>query len=145
MRILSTCLVAGFAVAVAGCGEPHKSARGFHLPDGDPVRGQAAFVELKCNACHTVSGVELPPPVVETAPVQLGGPTHYVRTDGSLVTAIVDPSHELAATFRPRRVASSHISPMGDFTEAMTVRDLIDVVAFLQEHYEVFPPDLAGR
>jgi hypothetical protein len=29
---------------------------------------------------------------------------------------------------------------MGDFADAMTVRQLIDLVAFLQAHYEVVPP-----
>jgi hypothetical protein len=77
--------------------------------------------------------------------VRLGGPTQYVRTDGSLVTSIVEPSHALAAAYRPQRVASTRISPMGDFSETMTVRELIDLVAFLQAHYEVFPPDVAAR
>jgi hypothetical protein len=145
MRVLLTFLAVCFAVGLAGCGEPQKSARGFHLPDGDPVRGKAAFVELKCNSCHAVSGVELEAPIAEDVEVQLGGPTPYVRTDGSLVTAIVDPSHALAATYRPQRVASRHVSPMGDFSEAMSVRELIDIVAFLQQQYEVYPPDLSGR
>jgi hypothetical protein len=29
---------------------------------------------------------------------------------------------------------------MGDYSEAMTVRQLIDLVAFLQSRYEVQPP-----
>jgi hypothetical protein len=29
---------------------------------------------------------------------------------------------------------------MGDFTEAMTARELIDLVAFLQSRYTVVPP-----
>lgn len=144
MRILTASFLACLGLALVGCGEPHKSARGFHLPDGDPARGQATFVALKCHSCHTVAGVDLPPPVAEVVE-PLGGATHYVRTDGSLVTEIIDPSHSLAARYRPVRVASTRQSPMGDFSETMTVRELIDIVAFLQEHYEVFPPDLAAR
>jgi len=68
-----------------------------------------------------------------------------VITDGALVTAIIDPSHSLASRYRLVRVATTRQSPMGDFGEVLTVRELIDVVAFLQEHYEVFPPDLATR
>lgn len=142
MRILEAVCVAGLSVALAGCGEPHKSARGFHLPDGDAGQGRATFVDLKCHSCHTVAGVDLPAPVAEVVH-PLGGPTHYVRTDGSLVTAIIDPSHSLASRYRPVRVATTRQSPMGDFSETLTVRELIDIVAFLQEHYEVFPPDLA--
>jgi hypothetical protein len=144
MRILGMSLAVCVAAALVGCGEPQKSARGFHLPDGDPEQGQATFVELKCNSCHTVAGVELPAPVAEVEH-PLGGRTQYVRTDGALVTAIIAPSHTLAASFRPHRVASTRLSPMGDFSEAMTVHELIDVVAFLQEHYEVVAPDLSAR
>lgn len=143
MRIALSSMGLCVVVALAGCGQPSKSARGFHLPDGDPARGQATFVELKCNSCHTVVGADLPAPVVEPASrVTLGGPTTRLRTDGMLFTSIVDPSHELIAGYRPRPAGFGHQSVMGDFSETMTVRELIDIVAFLQSSYVVIPPDL---
>jgi hypothetical protein len=33
---------------------------------------------------------------------------------------------------------------MGDFSETMTVRQLVDLVAFLQSRYEVRPPDVVA-
>jgi hypothetical protein len=34
---------------------------------------------------------------------------------------------------------------MGDFSEALTVRQLVDIVAFLQSTYEVQPPAPAAQ
>jgi len=34
---------------------------------------------------------------------------------------------------------------MGEFSDAMTVRDLINVVAFVQSHYEVVTPPPAVK
>lgn len=139
--------IAGVALAFWGaalawsCGPPHKSSSGFHIPDGDPMAGQAAFLELKCNSCHEVKGVALPPPVATPpVPVVLGGETPRARTDGELVAAIVEPSHKLAPAYPRNRLKSGDLSRMGDFSDAMTVRELIDIVAFLQAHYTVVPP-----
>ena len=129
------------ALGALSCGPPQKSSAGFHLPDGDPVAGQAAFVDLKCNACHRVAGVDLPAPVADpVVPVSLGGRTPRARTDGELVGAIVDPSHKLAPGYPKANLKSGDLSRMGDFSDVMTVRQLIDIVGFLQAHYEVVPP-----
>jgi mono/diheme cytochrome c family protein len=140
------CLLAG--LALCGCEAPHKSARGFHLPDGDPVRGRAAFVELRCSSCHSVNGVALPKPTADPPlPFVLGDASASSFTDGELVTAILDPSHDITQA-SPAGVQSGRLSRMGDFTEAMTVRQLVDIVAFLQQHtvarMEV-PPAMAAR
>jgi mono/diheme cytochrome c family protein len=141
MRLHSIGVVALAATFSLACAEGRKSGAGFRLPDGDPVRGEAVFVAQKCNACHQVDGVRLPAPVADPAvPVVLGGETIRVRTEGELVTAIVHPSHSLAFGYRNEDVASGRLSRMGDFSESMSVRDLIDVVAFLQSHYVVTNP-----
>lgn len=131
-------LVVLSTLALCGCEAPRKSAAGFHLPDGDPVRGRAAFVELRCHACHAVAGVtDLPKPVADPPlPFVLGGKSAVVRTDGEMVTAILDPSHRITMA-SPAGVQSGRLSRMGDFTEAMTVRQLIDLVAFVHAHTEV--------
>jgi mono/diheme cytochrome c family protein len=135
-----------FATLALACERGPKSAAGFRLPDGDVARGQASFVALKCNACHRVAGTDLPGPVAEpSVPVELGGRVARAKTDGELVTAIVDPSHRLAPGYPRAAVQSGSLSRMGDFSEAMTVRDLIDVVAFLQSRYEVVPPAVPIR
>jgi mono/diheme cytochrome c family protein len=132
-------------LALLGCVVGEKSAHGFRLPDGDPAHGRQVFLDLKCNACHEVAGEDLPGPVADPPlGFELGGVVTSVKTDGELVTAIVDPSHRLVAASPPDRVASGGLSRMGDFSEAMTVRDLIDVVAYLHTRYEVVSPSSIG-
>jgi hypothetical protein len=125
--------------ALTACAGPRSSV-GFRLPPGDADKGQAAFVELRCHSCHEVAGTPLPPPVAEPpVPVRLGGVVTAYRTDGELVTAIVNPSHRLARGYG-EGVRSGNRSRMGDFNEAMTVGQLVDLVAFLQSRYDVQPP-----
>jgi mono/diheme cytochrome c family protein len=136
--IVAASLLAALSLA---CSPGRKSAAGFYLPDGDPVKGQAVFTSLKCHSCHRVAGLELPDPVVEPpVPVELGGEAPRARTDGELVTAIIAPSHRLEPGYRRQEMVSGNLSRMGDFTEAMTARELIDLVAFLQSRYTVVPP-----
>jgi hypothetical protein len=129
--------IAASLAILAGC-NGQRSPSGFRLPEnGDPERGKAAFVELGCHQCHPVAGVELPPASADSKiSLGLGGRVHEVRTDGYLVTSIIHPSHKIR---RYAGAASSEESPMPDYTEQMTVRQLIDIVAFLQAHYEVIP------
>lgn len=42
-------------------------------------------------------------------------------------------------------VAQGRLSRMGDYSEAMTVRELVDLVAFLQSRYRVVPAEYHYR
>ena len=110
---------------------------GFHLPQGDADRGREAFIALGCNVCHSVAGRE--PPLSGPGTVILGGDTARVKTYGDLVTSIVNPSHEVA---RDYRISAARQSPMtfAFLNEVVTVQQLFDIVAFLQDEYEVVPP-----
>jgi hypothetical protein len=138
--------VALLATALAACVTSSRSPAGFRLPPGDVARGREAFTELRCHACHRVAGLDLPDPTADPAvPVELGGVVPAVKTDGELVTAIINPSHRLTGGQDQRMVVSGGLSRMGDFTEAMTVRQLVDLVAFLQSRYDVQPPVAAAQ
>lgn len=128
----SLLLIGILSILVGGCSR-EKSPAGFRLPDGDPTAGRAAFVELQCHACHFVDGVEMPKPSADPpVPAVLGGRVTFEPTDGFLVTSIINPSHRITAW--PRAYAEAGgLSRMGDFTEVMTVRQLIDIVAFLHQ------------
>jgi mono/diheme cytochrome c family protein len=130
-------------VAVSGltaCAAPEKSASGFRLPDGDVERGQEVFVELRCNACHEVEGLDLPGPVAEPpVPVALGGTVDYQPTDGRFVTSIINPDHKLAPGYPEELIKSGAESRMADYSDVMTVRELVDLVAFLHSRYEFTP------
>ena len=138
-------LTAILGLALVACDSGPKSASGFRLPDGDIERGKTAFLEMKCNACHTVAGVDLPAP--EVAPpvtVVLGGETNKVHTYGQLVTAIINPSHELAKGYPLELIQSGGQSRMTNYNEVMTVHQMIDLVAFLQSRYKVVLPEPVG-
>jgi mono/diheme cytochrome c family protein len=141
MRRLGGCIAIALAAGLPACGGRHSSA-GFSLPQGDPARGKEAFVALKCHQCHTVDGVpDLPSPTAEPrVPVTLGGRVPHVKTDGELVASIIDPSHRIAPTLHPELVSRDGKSRMPDYAEVMTVRQLADLVAFLQERYRVVRP-----
>ena len=130
------------AVGLAGCGTGRKGSAGFRLPDGDPVKGRAVFVAYRCYACHRVAGETLPLPVADPpVPLRLGGQVTTSRTDGELVSSIIFPSHRILGG-PSSAVQAGSLSRMGDFTETMTVRELIDLVAFLQSRYKEVPPPL---
>jgi mono/diheme cytochrome c family protein len=120
------------------CVPDPKSPEGFSLPDGDPQRGQATFVRLQCHACHTVSGIEFEKLESAGEPiVALGGVTPRVRTYGDLVSSIINPSHRFARGYHEDEIKAEGDSKMRLYNDQMTVTELIDLVAFLQSHYEV--------
>ena len=142
MRTLSIASAALLAAVATACGPAHKSSRGFHLPDGDPAAGRQALVDLQCTACHTVNGeTGLPAPVADPpVNVRLGGYVSQPRTDGQLAASIITPSHHIRRGDGPGQVRSQGLSRMGDFGEAMSVRQLADLVAYLHTRYEVLDP-----
>ena len=140
--IKSALLVIAASAALAGCGP--KSGLGFRLPDGDAEHGRQAFIDLQCNSCHSVERADLPYRGTG-AGIPLGGLTVRVRTYGELVTAVINPSHRLAPGYTLERVAANGESLMAkaNLNDVMTVRQLTDLVAFLQGAYLVMPPQVS--
>jgi len=137
-QLLPIVMLLGGTIA---CDSGRHSSAGFRLPaNGDIDRGKVAFVQLGCNHCHEVSGVDLPKPTVQPpVPVVLGGVVPGEVTDGYLVTSIINPSYVL--TPYPREmVATGGKSRMPDYSGTMTVAQLVDTVAFLQSRYTVERP-----
>lgn len=118
--------------------------RGVHLPQGDPVKGREAYVDLRCHACHEMEGFNPPTPIVAKTRVMLGGQTARIRTYEDLLTSIANPSHRLARGYPPEAVAVDGVALMSliRLNEVMTVQQLVDLAAFLQSEYEVVPPPI---
>jgi hypothetical protein len=114
---------------------------GYHLPQGDADRGRTAFLALHCDACHSIAGEPSTDPGSDSR-VTLGGQTVRVKTYGDLVTSIVNPSHRLARGYSAAEVSGNGESLMAAarLNDVMTVQQLVDVVAFLQDEYELVPP-----
>lgn len=136
-------LVGALAASLfTACQPEPKSGSGFTLPEGDVDAGKEAFVALRCYTCHTVNGVnDLPAPseTVDT-PVVIGGEVARVKTYGDLLTAIVHPSHQITGALREQWTEWSQLSPMPDYGDAMTVRQMIDLTTFLQPRYIKLEP-----
>jgi hypothetical protein len=129
--------------AFTSCRPSAKSGRGLALPEGDISQGQAAFVKLECNQCHTVKDVDLPAYVGETTVMlELGGEVLTVKTYGDLVTSIINQDHVISPEYISQLQDASgpvNESPMPDLTKEMTVSELIDLVAFLHSRYKLKP------
>ncbi len=137
-RALPVLAIGAMVVITGGCNMGPKSGFGFTLPDGDAERGKETFVAMGCHHCHTVQGVDLPPIDGEReANVGLGGEVVRIKTYGELVTSIVNPSHRLAKGYASADIAVDGASKMVNYNDQMTVSQLIDLVAFLQSHYQL--------
>lgn len=142
LLILSSCLT-----ALAGCDqEARMSEQGFRLPDGDAAAGREAFLYMQCHQCHYIEGVQLPVIPNQPAPyIELGGEVSKVKTYGELVTAIINPSHRLAHGYARDVVAVDGESKMYNYNAHMTVKELTDIVMYLQPMYEVQVPEYYYR
>lgn len=137
--------IAAAAASLLACQPNQKSSAGFRLPDGDPVKGQAVFVQMRCHDCHKVRGIELPAPAASPpAMVDLGGEVPYAKTDGELITSIINPSHRIAPGWKAEQVQKGDTSRMRDYGEILNIRQTIDLVAFLQSRYKVVRPNVAA-
>jgi hypothetical protein len=112
------------------------------FPLGNVQRGREAFVALECHACHRIEGVAIAPhPSPASFSVALGGHTPRIETYGDLITAIVNPSHRLARSYRAA-TGRGEPSPMEArfLNDVMTTQQLVDIAAFLHTEYDYIPP-----
>lgn len=125
-----------FALLTAACGKPE-----FALPPGSVDAGKMAFLELRCNSCHSVEGhVEHAPTEAGAIHVQLGGTVSRVKTYADLVTSIINPSHKLSRGLNTMTATAEGTSRMPVYNDVMTVQQLVDLTAFLETTYEVWVP-----
>ena len=95
----------------------------FTMPKGDPVKGKAVFEKFECSYCHEIRG-EFSNPVENAPELSQMGPLHPVEF---FAESILNPSAVVPKSYRDR----DGKSPMTDFTEKMTVRELVDVSAYI--------------
>lgn len=104
---------------------------GFYVPQGDPHAGREVFKDMRCYACHRVIGEDFPKPIASPpVPVALG-PSQAKQTRAQLAESILAPSHRIPENLPDVR-GSGEFSRMGDFNEYLTVRELIDLVSYVQ-------------
>ncbi|NND31181.1 MAG: c-type cytochrome [Saprospiraceae bacterium] len=115
-------------------------AVGFSLPPGDLEDGKVAFTNLACNQCHSVEDIGWAGEEGTDLHLQLGGQVVRLKTYGDLVTSIINPSHKISNQYKGEMPKGAKQSPMPSYNQVLTVQELIDLVTFLQETYELRPP-----
>jgi L-cysteine S-thiosulfotransferase len=133
-------MVAALLSAATSCNSGRHSSAGLSLPvDGNVERGKQAFVALGCAGCHSVPGENLPAPTVRSPEAAvLGGEVNKRLSDAYLVTAMINPNHALGP-YPKAQVTTAGVSRMPSYADQLTVRQMVDIVAFLQAHYDVRP------
>jgi sulfur-oxidizing protein SoxX len=140
-RLVMALMLVCLATLTACDRDAMMSSKGFRLPDGDAIAGRDAFLYMQCHQCHTIDGEQLPGiPGQEMPYIELGGKVTQVKTYGQLVTAIINPSHELARGYAEEVVSEYGESNMYIYNDHMTVQELIDIVMYLQPYYDVVVP-----
>jgi mono/diheme cytochrome c family protein len=127
---------------ILACSQGVDSPKGFSLPQGDVIKGEAAFRKHQCLACHNVEGyIDESTPKEIDASIQLGGTYSKVTTYAQLVTAIINPSHKIStqANELDNITYADGTSKMHVYNDVMTVSELTDIVTFLQPKYKVKP------
>ena len=135
---------AALPALVAGCAGT--SLFGFPANQGDIAAGRQAFLDHRCHQCHSLADERLPPLAGADRPIlELGGPTTMVRSYADLTTSIINPNHAISERYRDQLLLNTEIpleSPMPmPNLDTMTVRQLIDIVAFLDSKYELVVED----
>lgn len=133
--LVGAMLACGAAIAEPQQRYPYDVMWTVVLPKGDVQAGRTAFQDLKCHACHRVSGES-----AFAAPIaDLRGPDLnallQLQEPSDIAAAIIAPSHSLSV--RTSEAVKAELlkqgaSPMGDFSRVMTVRQLADLLAYLR-------------
>ena len=104
------------------------------LPAGDVTAGRQAFMDLRCTTCHAVPSQPDFPAPVSASPGPPIDARLASRDVSYLMTAIMSPSHAISTNTRAevRARLEGTLSPMGDFSHVMTVRQLIDLHTYVR-------------
>jgi cytochrome c2 len=97
------------------------------LAAGDPAAGERAFADLKCDTCHTVSGREVG--ATKNSGPELGSLVAGLSPD-EIAASIIAPAHSVSSKGGLWREEKP--SKMGDYSKVMTIRQLMDIVAYLR-------------
>jgi mono/diheme cytochrome c family protein len=99
------------------------------ITTGDAAAGRHTFVSLQCNTCHTIAGKNTSSINTPDAGPRLGSMQARQSAD-DIAMSIVNPSHGISRKAGPWRENS--VSRMRDYGNEMTVRQLLDVVAYIR-------------
>lgn len=142
MQLKGVSIVAAFLLAMLAAGCAYSPIFGFPIEEGDIAAGRQAFIDHQCHRCHSIAGMRLPDLAGASPPIlELGGETTSVKTYAELMTSVINPNHNISERYRQQLLLRGIVpseSPMPmPHIETMTVRQLIDLVAFLDSRYQL--------
>jgi mono/diheme cytochrome c family protein len=103
----------------------------FALPPGDPKEGRGVFTKLECGTCHAIQGERLPDVSKssdDVGPDLTRAGSHHPAE--YLAESIVNPNAVIV--IGRSYVGADGLSRMPDYSDVLTVRQLIDLVAYLR-------------
>jgi mono/diheme cytochrome c family protein len=103
----------------------------FSVPPGDPRDGREVFVKLECFTCHAVKGERFPAPgktAEDVGPDLTGMGAHHPRE--YFAESLVNPNAVIVKG--AGYTGEDGLSRMPDYGGVLTVRQLIELVAYLQ-------------
>lgn len=132
------------AIICSACDSGPAAPRGFSLPDGNIENGRKVFLAMQCLSCHTLTGFAEDDlgegsKKEREFPIVLGGEVERIKTYAEVLTSIINPSHKFPRVYSPEPIQIGGVSTMKNYNDVMTVTQLIDLVAFLQPHYQLRP------
>jgi mono/diheme cytochrome c family protein len=101
----------------------------FTLPSGNPHAGKEVFVKFECYKCHAVKGEDFGVPAID---IGEEGP------ELSVMASLHPPAYFAEAIMHPNAVVDKRYaapdgnSKMPNYNEDMTIKELIDLVAYLK-------------
>lgn len=103
----------------------------FALPPGDAAAGRQVFVAMECFACHEARGEDFPHDSKTprgAGPALTGMGSHHPAT--YFAESILSPNRVIIVG--AGYTGTDGLSTMPSYAETMTVKQLVDVVAYLQ-------------
>jgi mono/diheme cytochrome c family protein len=106
----------------------------FALPPGNAAAGEQVFAKMECYSCHTVAGKRFGDPTQNPGGIGPDLTAAHARLPREyLAESIVNFDRHIAhGQYKKGYLAADGTSRMGDYSELLTVRDLLDLVAFLK-------------
>lgn len=146
MQFKAIQIVAAVAYAVLAAGCAYDPSFGFPIEEGDIEAGRQAFIDHQCHQCHSIAGMSLPALAGASPPIfELGGETTTIKSYAELMTGIINPNHFISETYRDQQLRLNAGLPLESpmplpHIDNMTVRQLIDLVAFMDSRYVLVDP-----
>lgn len=106
----------------------------FSLPAGRAAAGEQVFVKMECYSCHTVAGKRFGKPGSNPGGIGPDLTTEYTKLPREYLAESIVNFDRFAAHGQLKRsyLADDGTSRMGDYTDVLSVRELIDLVEFLK-------------